>query len=119
MKIKINLLLKYLLYFIAVLFIYIWTCFLMSIFKSEMNFSWQIKLTCLIISILLNLSFILATFNFKKFLKWIVAILLIPTILFNFVFIEIIFDNIYLAIFIEIFIIPISYYQLFKKEVIL
>ena len=115
MRQKANLLMKIFLYAVSLSFTCLWTLFLLRIFQSELDFSLLTKLLCLIIGVLLHLGFVLATFQLKRSFQWGVAILLIPTILFNFGFMRMALDSLGIAILWGILIGFVSYYQVLKK----
>ena len=107
---------KFFLYLISTLFAWGWAIFLIDIFQSELYFTLNTKLFCIVVGILINISFVLSTLNLKKGLRYTVAILLVPTIILNFGFVRTIGNNLVLAIIWGVGIAFISYYQLLKNK---
>lgn len=81
-----------------------------------MDFSLITKLFCLFVGIISNVGFFLSTLEWKKRMKWIIAILLVPTIIVNFGFIRMVQYELIVAIVWAMFMGLMAFYQLFKKR---
>jgi hypothetical protein len=106
------------LYAIALAFTFLWTSFLWGIFYSEGNLTWEIRLACFLIGLILHIPFVLLTFRIQKpWFRMALAIVLIPVLLVHFGFLVMLWDSLLLAGGWTLCVIGVSYYQLFKGVV--
>ncbi len=110
--------LKIFFYAIALAFTFLWTSFLWGIFYSEGNLTWEIRLSCFLIGLILHIPFVLLTLRIqKRWLRMSLAIVLIPVLLVHFGFVRMMVDSLLLAGGWALCVVGVSCYQLFKGAV--
>jgi hypothetical protein len=113
---SLNIFSKYFLRLSSIAFTYLFAALIISMFECDMDFSLITKLFCLFVGIISNVGFFLSTLEWKKRMKWIIAILLVPTIIVNFGFIRMVQYELIVAIVWAMFMGLMAFYQLFKKR---
>ena len=116
MKNSLNIFSKYFLRLSSIAFTFLFAALIISMFECDMDFSLSTKLFCLFVGIISNVGFFLSTLEWKKRMKWIIAILLVPTIIVNFGFIRMVQYELIVAIVWAMFMGLMAFYQLFKKR---
>lgn len=106
------------LYAIALVFTILWTSFLWGVFYSEGNLTWEIRLACFLIGLILHIPFVLLTLRIQK--QWFrisLAIVLIPVLWVHFGFLVMLWDSWLWGGGWTLCVVGVSCYQLFKGAV--
>lgn len=100
---------------VGIVFTILWTSFLWGIFYSEGNLTWEIRLACFLIGLILHIPFVLLTLRIqKRWLRMSLAIVLIPVLWVHFGFLVMLWDSWLWGGGWTLCVIGVSYYQLFK-----
>jgi hypothetical protein len=103
---------------VGIVFTILWTSFLWGIFYSEGNLTWEIRLACFLIGLILHIPFVLLTLRIQK--QWFrisLAIVLIPVLWVHFGFLVMLWDSWLWGGGWTLCVVGVSCYQLFKGAV--